>query len=56
VKTAVFNKETVADTARWIGVDGFACAAAWLMWMFHASAGMRLRFAIVPTVLAELTG
>jgi protein-S-isoprenylcysteine O-methyltransferase Ste14 len=22
--------------ARWIGVAGFACAAAWLMWMFHA--------------------
>jgi protein-S-isoprenylcysteine O-methyltransferase Ste14 len=21
--------------ARWIGVAGFACAAAWLMWMFH---------------------
>jgi hypothetical protein len=41
VKTAVFNKETVADAARWIGVDGFACAAAWLMWMSHVSAGMR---------------
>jgi protein-S-isoprenylcysteine O-methyltransferase Ste14 len=22
--------------ARWIGVAGFACGAAWLMWMFHA--------------------
>ncbi|MFL6351691.1 MAG: methyltransferase family protein [Bryobacteraceae bacterium] len=21
---------------RWIGVGGFACAAGWLMWMFHA--------------------
>src|SRR4051794_41764921 len=21
---------------RWIGVAGFACAVAWLMWMFHA--------------------
>jgi protein-S-isoprenylcysteine O-methyltransferase Ste14 len=22
-------------TARWIGVAGFACAIAWLIWMFH---------------------
>jgi protein-S-isoprenylcysteine O-methyltransferase Ste14 len=25
----------VPVSARWIGVAGFACAVAWLMWMFH---------------------
>lgn len=25
----------VPDGVRWVGVAGFACAAAWLVWMFH---------------------
>src|SRR4051812_29329129 len=31
---------------RWIGVAGFACAVAWLMWMFHAL-GRNLTDAVV---------
>src|SRR5262245_51551359 len=26
----------VAESVRWIGVAGFVCAAAWLLWMFHS--------------------
>jgi hypothetical protein len=26
----------ISTSVRWIGVASFACATAWLMWMFHA--------------------
>jgi len=27
---------SVPETVRWFGVAGFACAIAWLLWMFHS--------------------
>ncbi len=32
---------------RWLGVGGFACAIAWLLWMFH-SLGRNLTDTVVP--------
>ena len=36
-KPALFEwaAQTMPTRVRWIGVAGFACAAAWLIWMFH---------------------
>lgn len=37
-KPALFDwaSQVIPAGARWIGVAGFACAVAWLIWMFHS--------------------
>lgn len=32
----VWASQAIPAGARWIGVAGFACAVAWLIWMFHS--------------------